>query len=116
MTTDTLALRVAEAAQLEQDPEVRALLEKAAARLLVRRHRIVHLPLPRTWPAGQLPAPFIPCAWPHGDDGAPDGAVRCVPCGAGLEHLGRGLEHQERTGHSGLTFVGGSDRVWSVIS
>lgn len=67
------------------------------------------------WPGGQRPAPHVPGAWPAGDDGAPDGAVRCVDCGGGLEHLGRGLEHLERTGHAGVTFVGGSDRVWSPV-
>lgn len=75
----------------------------------------VPLPEPRTWPGGQLPAPWIPGAWPQGDEGAPDGAVRCAECAGGLEHLGRGLEHLERTGHAGVTFVGGSDRVWSPV-
>lgn len=75
----------------------------------------VPLPEPRTWPAGQSPAPTLPGAWPQGDEGAPDGAVRCAGCDAGLEHLGRGIEHLERTGHPGVTFVGGSDRVWSPL-
>lgn len=60
-------------------------------------------------------APTLPGAWPQGDEGAPDGAVRCADCGGGLDHLGRGLEHLERTGHGGVTFVGGTDRVWSVV-
>lgn len=63
----------------------------------------------------QRMAPAVPGAWPQGDEGAPDGAVRCVDCDGGLEHLGRGLEHLERTGHDGVTFVGGTDRVWSVV-
>lgn len=67
------------------------------------------------WPAGRVPAPVLPGLWPEGDAGAPGGAVRCVVCAAGLRNLGDGIDHAESTGRNGVTFVGGTDRVWSLV-
>lgn len=43
------------------------------------------------------------------------GAVECADCFAVLDHLGDGLDHLEATGHAGVRFLGGSDRVWSPV-